>query len=205
MCACLVSCASHSVTQLGILRSPFHRNPRGPSMKTTNTQTVLTVARTWDGAQAAHDDVVWIALERDAKALMVDIRATRHGDAAPTAVPGRCERLWDYEVVEVFIAGPGDKYLELEFGPDGHYLALTFDGFRNLVSDEHTLDYNAVSDGSRWRGMARVPLALLPEGPFRINAFAINGPAEARRHFAAYPGTGSPDFHRVDNYVPTPL
>ena len=50
--------------------------------------------------------------------LSVSICAPYFGDPVPDGgVPGRpFYRLWDFEVVEVFLLGEGEKYLELEFG-----------------------------------------------------------------------------------------
>ena len=52
--------------------------------------------------------------------------------------------------------------------------------------------------GGRWRGHARLGLDLLPPPPLRLNAFALHGTGEARRHLAAIPVPGpTPDFHRL--------
>ena len=40
------------------------------------------------------------------------------------------EGLWKFEVVELFIKGRSDKYVEIEMGPHGHYLILACDGHR---------------------------------------------------------------------------
>jgi len=44
-----------------------------------------------------------------------------------------------------------------------------------------------------------VPLRLLPPGLDRVNAYAVWGPAGARRHLAWRPVPGpGPDFHRLE-------
>ena len=59
---------------------------------------------------------------------------------------GRLWGLWEYEVLELFIAGANDEYLELEFGPFEHHLALAFKGERVLKDDQVEL-----RDLSFWR------------------------------------------------------
>ena len=39
----------------------------------------------------------------------------------------RVANLWEYDVVECFLVGPDGRYLELELGAGGHFLALLFD------------------------------------------------------------------------------
>nr|WP_276603414.1 rhomboid family intramembrane serine protease [Nannocystis pusilla] len=70
--------------------------------------------------------------------------------------------LWNFEVVELFLHAPDDRYLELEFGPHGHSLALQLHGVRNLVA---TVDVAFVAEppaNGRWRGRAVVSPDLLP-------------------------------------------
>ena len=66
----------------------------------------------------------------------------------PTAGPVRCDGLWEYECLELFLVavppasseGQGYQYLELEWGPAGHFLALKLAGCRNVF--DHMLDAN---------------------------------------------------------------
>jgi hypothetical protein len=167
---------------------------------TNETQTMLTVARTWDGTVIDQAEVAWLALSSGDEGLRVDVRGTLHGDPPPAAPPGSCDRLWEHEVVELFIAGKDGRYLEVELGPHGHYLVLRFDGPRREVGRGYGIDYRVQTSGGRWRGEALIPPELLPERPFRGNAFAMHGQGARRRYLAAYSGTGEPDFHRQDTY-----
>ena len=163
----------------------------------------LTVDRSWDGALAApHECVEW-DLSVDGEMLSVAVRAHDHGDSQPAVSRGSTDRLWEFEVVELFIAGPGTAYTELEFGPHGHYLVLRLDGVRRVISMHHPIDYAVQRDGAQWSGRARIPLALLPERPWRLNAYAIHG-AAPRRYLVATPmATDQPDFHRPESFCIT--
>jgi hypothetical protein len=43
--------------------------------------------------------------------------------------------LWRHDVIELFLLGPDKRYLELEFGPFGHYWFLELDGCRNITGE----------------------------------------------------------------------
>lgn len=101
------------------------------------------------------------------------------------------------------LLGDGERYLELEFGPHGHYLALALRGVRAVERKGMALTYEVTRDGARWEGRASVPRSLLPEPVRAVNAFAIHGAGEGRRYLAYSPAGGAqPDFHRLDAFVP---
>ena len=137
--------------------------------------------------------------------LEVAIDAAFTGDPAPPAPASAMPGLWDFEVVECFIAGPpwdrSASYVELELGPHGHWLAWSFAGYRNRVGDV-AIAATAARAGPRWSGRIVVPLDVLPPRPWRVHAAAIHGPAAARTHVVATPlGGDRPDFHRVADFV----
>ncbi len=142
-----------------------------------------------------------MCLEATEGALEVTVDAPFHGDPAPPGAPGPTPGLWEYEVVEVFIAGGerAESYLEVEMSPHGHHLALRLEGVRKPVAEGLPLDYTAriEHEGRRWSGVARVPLDWLPPPPHRVNAFALHGQGSARRYLAwrSLPGD-EPDFHQ---------
>ena len=67
--------------------------------------------------------------------LQVKIKAPLKNTKRLNAPEGRLWGLWEHEVIEIFIAGANGTYLELEFGPWGHYLALSLDGIRKIKND----------------------------------------------------------------------
>lgn len=174
---------------------------------------VLDIRRRWDGTALSEDEHARVALRlRDAE-LCVEVDAPFYRDAAPAAPVGTTDRLWEHEVVEVFLADAGQRYLEIELGPHGHSLVLALDGTRNPVRYGLPISYAAqilpaTAAGARPRfvGHARVPRAYLPQGVCRANAYAIHGPAQARCHHAhaGLPAL-APDFHRLESFVPCRL
>ena len=163
----------------------------------------LLIDRLWDGKQAWALERAEVTFSIGAEGLRLEVAAMFHGDPAPALPPGRIEGLWDYEVVELFLANEAGHYLELELGPHGHYLALRFAGVRHLVSQDLTLSYLAEISGERWRGVASAPLSILPAGADRANAYAIHGQGPDRRYLAAHAVPGPrPDFHQPQFFQP---
>jgi hypothetical protein len=161
----------------------------------------LRIAATWDGQPIPESDVAVIECFIENGELTVLVDARFFGDAPPPRPPGSTAKLWEHEVVELFLVGAGSRYLEIELAPHGHYLLLELKGRRNVVRQGMEIRYEAERFGERWRGVAIVPLALLPERITHANAFAIHGSGDRRRHLAAAPVPGpGPDFHRLQSF-----
>jgi len=96
---------------------------------------MLRICRRWNGTPigpADHIDVAWTD-----QGAIIELRVTApfYGDPpAPSAPIGPTDRLWEHEVVEVFIAGPDGRYTEIELAPSGHHLVLQLDGVRQPVA-----------------------------------------------------------------------
>jgi hypothetical protein len=158
----------------------------------------IIVERSWDGS-AIRDDGPKLELSFTESELVVDIDAPYHGDPKPAAPRGYCPKLWEHEVVELFLLGSRERYLELEFGPHNHYVALRLAGVRQVQAEGMTLAYVAEIEGQRWSGRAHVPLEWLPPELCRFNAYAIDGEAARRRYWARFGVPGArPDFHRLE-------
>ena len=135
--------------------------------------------------------------------LSIAVNAPFHGDPPPASPPGATDRLWEHEVVELFLLGADERYLEVELGPHGHHLVLRLHGRRSIEQQGMAIAYEARLRGARWSGRALVPAAWLPAGLDRCNAYAIHGAGPARRHLAAFPVPGrEPDFHRLECFGP---
>lgn len=112
--------------------------------------------------------------------LSIIISAPWLMNPAPNAPRGRLWKLWEYEVVELFISGADGHYLELEFGPWEHHLALSFSNVRSLSDDQCVLDKlefwrsssSNVSSESRWGVSCEVDRSLLPP-PHCLNSYAL--------------------------------
>ncbi len=163
----------------------------------------LDVCNTWDGHPLPADGRARVHAQLREAHLHVRIDAPYHGDPPPATPAGSTPRLWEHEVVELMLLGDDGRYLELEFGPHGHYLALQLHGVRVIVAQGMTLPYAARIDGDRWRGQAEIPADWLPPGALAANAFAIAGVGTDRRYAAAFPAGGAaPDFHRLEVFRP---
>ncbi len=141
-------------------------------------------------------------------ALHLEIHAPFFDNAPPAHPPGSTPRLWEHEVVEYFILGQDQRYLEMEFGPHGHYLLLSLHGERNLIEQGMRCDYSAVisDDRKTWRGTARIPVELLPPSPTHHNAYAIHEIEGSRRYMAKFTNTldTRPNFHRLETFGELP-
>jgi hypothetical protein len=163
-------------------------------------EAALSITRSWDGRPTA--PAAEIRLSFESAQLVVDVSAPWHGDPAPTCPVGPCPRLWEHEVVELFLAEPDGCYLEVELSPHGHHLVLFLRGERRVVWGGVPLLYQAQIVGRRWTGRACVPMGWLPEGFSSLNAHAIAGTGKARRYWSFRPCPGaSPDFHRLESFA----
>lgn len=157
----------------------------------------LPIDRLWNGAPCELPLRGAVSLSRVGDAL--DLRAELHQPLPPRVAPAppgtRVEGLWAYDVVELFLAGAGGRYLEIELDAAGHFLALEFRAPRVLANAHRGLvlrvEHGLAIDA--WWAAARLPLALVPPGLRAANAFAI----AAGRHLAWHPVPGkTPDFHQ---------
>ncbi len=163
----------------------------------------LVIASAWDGAAVGPEEYATVEVTRSGASLCVDVEAPFYDDPAPDAPPGPTPALWNFEVVELMLLGAEEKYLELEFGPHGHYLALQLAGRRAVQQSGMELSYRSEVRRGRFRAQASFPRTWLPMGCDRVNAFAMHGCGDARRFlaFRGAPGT-APDFHRLELFAP---
>jgi len=163
------------------------------------------IRRTWDGVEVPASEHVEVRLERGADSCSLEITAPYHGDPAPPAPPGPQPGLWEFEVVELFLVGANERYLEIEVGPHGHHWVLVLEGRRCVVREGVEIELHVDLDlaRARWRAHARLASDLLPPGLARANAYAIHGQGGSRRYLAADPVPGpEPDFHRLEAFGP---
>jgi hypothetical protein len=159
----------------------------------------LRIETEWHGGTVAPEHWITVHILDTEPGIQLRVTAPFYGDPSPPAGPvGPTDGLWEFEVVEVFLAGPGEHYLEIELSPTGHYLVLELDGIRNPVQTLLPIDFQAEIIGDQWTGVANIPVDLLPSAPLRINATAIHGAGQERMYLSAVPLPGQhPDFHQV--------
>lgn len=168
----------------------------------------LTIAQTWDGLPIGADEQATLVLDAAPQGLHIEVGAPFHGDPPPPGPPGATDCLWEFEVVELFLAGqpvPGGAvpYTEVELSPHGHHLVLRLEGVRRPVERLLPLSYEATIKDERWSGIALLPWVYLPTGPLSANAYALHGTSAGRRYLAmvAVPGA-QPDFHQPAIFRP---
>ena len=153
--------------------------------------------------------------------LQLELQAPWYGNAAPPLPVGSLWGLWEYEVVEVFIAGHAGQYLEVELNPYGHFLVLSLSAPRviehkhleleGLLIERH-IDPATGSIYGRWSAQAVIPSQLLPspvvhskEPCWGINAFwCFNQDTRSFYVASSLPGQ-QPDFHQPHYFPLYPL
>jgi hypothetical protein len=170
----------------------------------------LEIAFAWDGSLLPRPARAYLLFRLAPHHLTLALDAPFHEDPPPPGPPGPTAKLWEHEVVEAFLAGPGAPdhvpYTEIELSPHGHHLVLRLAGVRRTVEERLPLRFRARIHDRRWRGVAQLRRTLLPPPPWRINAFAMHGQGPHRVHHVATALPGSrPDFHQPQHFPPLPL
>ena len=168
-----------------------------------------------------------------AKSLELQILAPYFGTSTiPDHPIGRCPRLYDFEVVEVFIASSNKRhqddpastpYFEVIVGPHGHYLAISHTGQGKWSECNDTILFQnpppriqISADQKSWTAVLHIPYDLLPEPVedlnsqfslnWKFNAYAIHGNEAERVYMAMNPVPGeTPNFHQLKHFVPLAL
>lgn len=163
----------------------------------------LHIDKNWDGSPCP-DDRLWadVFVAQTKEGLLLRAQAPMlHEQKVPDAPIGsRVEGLWEHDVVELFLVGPGHQYLEIELGAGGHFLVLGFDSIRHR-SDAHeafapVLRFEKTNE-KLWKSSVTIPWKLVPENLRALNAFAIM----AGQFLAYSPVPGEqPDYHQPDRY-----
>lgn len=160
----------------------------------------LTIASTWNGEPLDLSEQATVWAEKKTEGLWVQVESPHYNDPLPTEPVGACDGLWDYEVVELFVAH-GETYSELELGPSGHHLLLQLNGIRNIVAKMLPIVPAWSYESGRWFCEVLIPWPWLPPEPWTLNAYAIHGVGQKRRYLAASPVPGlEPDFHRLSYF-----
>ncbi|CAG7828843.1 unnamed protein product [Allacma fusca] len=194
---------------LGLLISATHNSVGGVEK---SAHEIYEIRTTWDNQTVSTDDIVRLEFSSADNGLVIDISAPFYNDPKPSGNPGRQPGLWNYEVVEAFFLGPNNKYLELEFGPWGHYLALYLEGVHNVTNYDIPISHYTTSHSttsSTWTGRAIIPSRFFPPGVNSFNAYSIHGVGKDRTYMSLFPvgfnTSANPDFHRLDRFQPINL
>jgi hypothetical protein len=170
--------------------------PRAPDVLS------LSIDRHWNGSASLDPRLRGeLRLCTRTGGLVVEARLPHQ---EPARIPGapagsRVANLWEYDVVECFLAGADGRYVEIELGAGGHFLVLEFSAPRRLADDHArlapALDFAHLATG--WRSTLVLPWRLVPGDLRALGAFAIAGEA----FLSAHPLPGEvPDFHQPGAY-----
>ncbi len=160
-----------------------------------------SIDRLWDGQPALPAEHASIAVTFSSSGLVVEVDAPFHNDPAPPGPKGAHPGLWEFEVVELFLLGDEEQYLEIEVGPHGHHWVLEMQGRRQPRQEGLAMSLVTEFKPGRWQARATLPISHLPAGCSHANAYAIHGLPPSRRFLAAHPVPGrEPDFHRLEHF-----
>lgn len=169
-------------------------------------QSQLEIIRDWRGEPIPLSEYIRLTLTLEDDVLEVGVEAPFHADPPPRGDPGRVDTLWEYEVVELFLLGADDRYLEVELGPHGHHLVLALSGRRNVVEQHDPIEFEHTVERRSWTGRARFDARLIPDPIGLGNAYAMHGRGSGRTFKALHPVPGDqPDFHRLEHFGPIGL
>jgi hypothetical protein len=162
----------------------------------------LRVERRWDGSSVEDARLhARVRLQACADGLAFESSLPHQPrPRLPSAPRGaRVSDLWEYDVVECFVVGRDGRYLELELGAGGHFLALCFDAPRRcsdaLESLRPALAHRA--DARGWTARMLAPWSIVPAEVAALNAFVAAGGELLAHH--PLPGP-RPDFHQPQRF-----
>lgn len=144
----------------------------------------------------------------DQEHLFLEINAPFFNNTPPPVPPGPFNQLYNYEVAEIFfLNSTTGHYIEMEFGPHGHYYILLFkirrQPFKQLLPlANYTVEFPAAN---RWIGRVPIPRCLFPSHIDRFNAYGIHGETDNRTYEALFPAprdSPKPDFHHLEYFQP---
>jgi len=178
-----------------------------------------TINRTWDSRIPDDNAEIHLKISKNfvdgenLGGLIISVDAPYYNDPqVPKEIPvGSLNRLWDYEVVEVFLLSESEnKYLEVELSPTGHYLLLELDGQQNILQNELPLaNFTPTISDNRWKGTAFIPAEYTPANLNKFNAYAIHRSNPNRVYMSLFPTPEEehehPNFHRLQYFQPFDL
>ena len=177
-----------------------------PNPHTQSLVHTTTIQHEWRGRKLSRSREIRIRLTLQKNSLLLEWRAPNLNNQSPRKTPGALWKLWEHDVVEMFFAGTDEKYLEVEFGPHGHYLGLQMNGVRSPVTKLLPIPFSLTEKNDAWwSGRASIPLSFLPRPVLTWNAYAIYTEDGLRRYCALEPGEGPPDFHQLSCFQPLPF
>ena len=163
----------------------------------------FVVKKFWDGAALAKSEWVTFTLSVCQDQLIIDISAPLLSNSQPPFMSGNTskqQKLWEYEVAEIFFANDTGEYFEIQLGPYGHYLCLSFKNYRGKSTTVILTKAQSAIKDNQWCGQIMLPVSNLPINCDSLNCYYA---ANEETHLAALSHTGTKaDFHNLSAFVP---
>ena len=164
--------------------------------------------RDWFGRPVRHQAYFRFALHQDR--LTFSFEANKEPECEDLPRGTFRAGLWERDVAEFFLMGPGGDYQEFNLSPSGAWWSASFSSYRQQ-SEELPCPSAEVAAGcfaGRWTAQLSVALAeIKPLQGFslsqcRLNPTAILAPGQPEYLCYGHCSGGQPDFHREDNFLP---
>lgn len=113
--------------------------------------------------------------------------------------------LWEQDVAEFFLLGPGGEYQEFNVSPTGAWWSGFFTSYRSPAQECPSLSVETSSGWSDadWWAELSVPIGELAvnwEASVRVNPASILSPSQPRYFCFGHVEGGEPDFHLASNF-----
>lgn len=218
-------------TSFSSLQAVVSRKQRTIANRLKMSARKFLMNKTWDGRPSvASPYKINFAINAATGDIVLQVDAPFFNDAPPPGEPGKCLKVYDYEVVEVFIAAyPNDDdaasaqyspYLEVQIGPHGHYNLVFFLQEGDFANMDTSIELDRPPTAKinpktgRWTAEVAIPSFFLPEPvcgddlsiTWMMNAYAMHGQGEQREYIAYSPVPGpKPNFHQLRHFCPLVL
>ncbi|KAF2364534.1 hypothetical protein FHG87_004712 [Trinorchestia longiramus] len=174
------------------------------------------IMTTWNNISLAASNAKISIDSSSSTSLVVTAEAVFSNDPVPEGVLSGSNfvGLWDYEVMDLFLANDQDQYIQIELSPYGLFCVLLFDGERqnirySLPVDDVEFSFDTDSSGVwYWTTQLTVPTQYIPPNITKFNAYSSHGVGESRVYEAYSPAprdAAQPDFHNLVYFAPIDL
>lgn len=141
---------------------------------------------------------------------MFAFRADKPPECQPYPRGQFVEGLWNDDVAELFVAGPGCDYQEFNFSPTGAWWSTYFSNYRqrDRLCPDPVPQLECRSGPDFWQIRCTLTLSsLLPwqgcsSDRRRLQVASILFPADPEYLSSGHCSGGTPDFHRLANFHP---
>jgi hypothetical protein len=175
----------------------------------------------WEGNEILDESkhsLISFSIPEDKNVLVITVESAPfyNNPPPPKSDHETCICLWEFEVIEVFVKGRMDKYIEIELSPHGEYLILAMDGHKQRFHEAlHPISYKSKILQETWTAEIVIPFSFLPPPflagdlpMFSFNAYSLYSQGDKRITNALFPCSKGeyeiPDCDRLHLFQPLP-